>query len=324
MNKKLAIGVIAIALMVSPATIFAKGNAVNGKSNKQSQQQSGNKQKQQTKNQGTQSGKQSDSIKVKKEAMKQAVKSKADLAKLRQQLKNAAEANPELQMQYQALVELLEEQNNLGEAVETQKELLQRFYQKGDRQQFEKLGKLLKKQGKPGIKAFVDGEEVSFDVSAFKQGGRAMVPIRAISAALKADVQWQEETRSVTITKGETTITLFLDKPEALVNGEAVALDTNPVVKNGRLFLPFRFVGEQLNANVDYQPDGDIIIIEDPTDGTVEQPQQPTEETPEQPAGETPQQPTDDETNTPEQTDGNEANTPEGSTEVGQTSTNNL
>lgn len=84
----------------------------------------------------------------------------------------------------------------------------------------------------------------------FIHGGRTLVPVRAISASLKADVKWDAETRSALITKGDTSITLYLDKKEALVNGETVELDTVPVLKNGRVFLPLRFVSEQLKANV--------------------------------------------------------------------------
>ncbi|QQE73620.1 stalk domain-containing protein [Brevibacillus composti] len=138
-----------------------------------------------------------------------------------------------------------------------------RPYQAGDQAAFEKLGKLYEKAKLDGVKAFVDGVEPEFDVEPFIHGGRTLVPVRAISASLKADVKWDAETRSALITKGDTSITLYLDKKEALVNGETVELDTVPVLKNGRVFLPLRFVSEQLKANVKWQQEGKIVIIDE-------------------------------------------------------------
>nr|WP_242072776.1 copper amine oxidase N-terminal domain-containing protein [Brevibacillus laterosporus] len=90
-----------------------------------------------------------------------------------------------------------------------------------------------------------------------------MVPIRVISAALKADVKWDDKTRSVLITRGSQSITLYLDKKEATVNGKDITLETAPVLKNGRLFLPLRFVSEQLKTSVDWKEEGKIVLIDD-------------------------------------------------------------
>ncbi|WP_052947850.1 copper amine oxidase N-terminal domain-containing protein [Aneurinibacillus tyrosinisolvens] len=130
-----------------------------------------------------------------------------------------------------------------------------------------KLGELYKKAGEKGIKVFTNGEEVNSEEAPFSHGGRAMVPLRAISASLKADVQWDAGTKSITITKGEQTIVLHLDKSEANVNGQTVTLDSSPIVKNGRSFLPLRFISEQLKAKVDWEQEGEIVVISDPTAG---------------------------------------------------------
>jgi hypothetical protein len=195
--------------------------------------------------------------------VKDAVKLKKELIELRQQLKHRKEVSAELIAAYEKLVDTLEKASDLSQAIEVQKELLARTYQPGDRTAFKKLGKLYAKAKVSGIKAFVNGEEPAIDQAPFIQGGRALVPVRAISSALKADVKWDAATRTVLITRGERTITLYLDKKEALVNGDAVTLDIVPVIKKGRVFLPLRFVSEQLNSKVEWQQEGQIIIIED-------------------------------------------------------------
>lgn len=196
--------------------------------------------------------------------VQKAVKTKKELIELRQQLKKATEVTEEMKNTYEELIKSLEDVSDLKQAIEVQKELLERTYKAGDRKLFHKLGELYKKSGEDEVKAFVNGVEPFFDEKPFIQGGRALVPVRAISASLKADVNWDSVTRTAVITKGENEITLYVDKKEALVNGKTIALDIVPVIKNGRVFLPLRFVSEQLKAKVDWQQEGKIVIIEDP------------------------------------------------------------
>ncbi|USG65353.1 copper amine oxidase N-terminal domain-containing protein [Brevibacillus ruminantium] len=147
--------------------------------------------------------------------------------------------------------------------MEVQKELLDRFYKPGNKEVYEKLGELYQKTGEKGLKTFINGKEIVMDVAPFRDKGRALVPVRAISASLQAEVNWSAETRTVEVVRGDKKIVLFLDSGEAEVNGEKVKLETKPVVKNGRVFLPLRFIGETLNAKINYQEKGEIIIIED-------------------------------------------------------------
>jgi len=58
----------------------------------------------------------------------------------------------------------------------------------------------------PVVNIVVNGTEVipaEGDVPAFQIDGRTMVPIRMVAEALKAEVEWDEQTRTVVITKEE-------------------------------------------------------------------------------------------------------------------------
>lgn len=58
----------------------------------------------------------------------------------------------------------------------------------------------------PTVNILVNGKEIvpaAGDVPAFQIDGRTMVPIRLVAEALKADVKWDEQTRTVIITKEE-------------------------------------------------------------------------------------------------------------------------
>ena len=100
--------------------------------------------------------------------------------------------------------------------------------------------------------AVVDGNAVSNDVAPLIVNGRTYTPARFVAEALGAKVDWNEATRTVTITKGDTSIVLIVDTTTAYVNGEAVKMDASAFIVDGRTFTPCRFVAEQLGANVEW------------------------------------------------------------------------
>ncbi len=102
------------------------------------------------------------------------------------------------------------------------------------------------------IKVKVGGEKVKFDVQPQIMNGRTMVPLRAIFEALGASVEWNAETRTVTSTKGVTTISLTIDSPTMLVNGNAVTLDSPACIVDSRTLVPVRAISEAFNLKVEW------------------------------------------------------------------------
>jgi len=95
---------------------------------------------------------------------------------------------------------------------------------------------------------------------------RTVVPIRAIVEALGGTIEWEDTTRKVTINFKDTTIELWIDDPQAKVNGTEVYIDPNnhsvkPIIINDRTMLPLRFVAESLGCNVGWDPDTRTITI---------------------------------------------------------------
>lgn len=88
---------------------------------------------------------------------------------------------------------------------------------------------------------------------------RTLVPIRFISESLGADVKWDDATKTVTVTKGETKIEMVIGSPEYKVNGEAKTMETAPVITQDRTMLPLRAAAEALGQKV-YWNDGLIVI----------------------------------------------------------------
>jgi hypothetical protein len=189
-------------------------------------------------------------------------KTAEQLSELREQLKNAPEVTDEVEAAYGQLVTDLTDASDLPQAIEVQKELLERTYQPGEHENFTRLGDLYTQANVPGVKAFVNGHEQQMDQPPYIQDGRTLVTEQTITTALKAEVN-RDVTGLVTITRDDKAITLYLDKKEAAADGETVALETAPTIKNGLLYLPLRFICEQLGADVDWQQAGQIIIIDD-------------------------------------------------------------
>jgi len=72
---------------------------------------------------------------------------------------------------------------------------------------------------------------------------RTMVPLRAVSYALNAQVEWESETRTALIFLGADSLALNMNTP--LPNGMGM-----PVIINDRTFVPTRYVVEILGAEV--------------------------------------------------------------------------
>jgi len=103
-------------------------------------------------------------------------------------------------------------------------------------------------------KAMINGFEVPLDVPPSIIKGRTFVPIRFISEAFGAQVDWDGETRTVRIflEKTNTRVTLQINNTIARVNERIVTLDAPPTIIQGRTLVPIRFIAEAFGAQVDW------------------------------------------------------------------------
>lgn len=86
--------------------------------------------------------------------------------------------------------------------------------------------------------------------------GRTLVPVRFVSEALGANVDWDGNQQTVTITKDQNKIVLTINKKTIIVNGIEKAMDTAAVATDqGRTMVPVRFVSEALGQPVGWDQD---------------------------------------------------------------------
>ncbi len=111
--------------------------------------------------------------------------------------------------------------------------------------------------------ANVFGDEVTYDVAPIIVDGRTMLSARYVAENLGATVSWDASVGQgkVTITKGQTEMTLYIGEKYAHVNGEKVDLDVVPFIENGRTYYPARFIAERLGATVEWNENDRTVTI---------------------------------------------------------------
>lgn len=128
--------------------------------------------------------------------------------------------------------------------------------------------------GNPKMK--VNGEEAAIDDSntcPVIENGRTLLPVRAVVEKMGGDVSWNEQTRTVTLSRGESVIRLTIDSLTALLNGEEKTLDTAPKIIGGRTMLPIRFIADGFGFETEWIADSQTVRLteraaaDEPTSG---------------------------------------------------------
>lgn len=89
---------------------------------------------------------------------------------------------------------------------------------------------------------------------------RTLVPLRFVSEFFGAKVDYDAEKHAGLVTIGDKSAVFPVGESSFTLNGETIAIDTETLEIDGRIFLPLRAVGEQLFAlHVDYK-DGVILL----------------------------------------------------------------
>ena len=88
------------------------------------------------------------------------------------------------------------------------------------------------------------------DAAPYVANDRTYVPFRALGEALGAEVEWDNDARTVTYTLGKTEVVMTIGEKTYTVNGEEKTMDVAPEITGDRTYVPVRFVGEALGFKV--------------------------------------------------------------------------
>lgn len=115
-----------------------------------------------------------------------------------------------------------------------------------------------------GITVIYNGKRISFQK--YEQNpeiinDNTLVPLRAIFEAMNAGVSWNGDTQTVTSTRGQTTISLAINDPIMIKNGEKIRLEVPAQLFNERTMVPVRVIAEAFGADVKWDGNGRTVII---------------------------------------------------------------
>jgi len=116
----------------------------------------------------------------------------------------------------------------------------------------------------------VNGETSTFEADAepINIDGRLLFPLRNVFNAINdgsGSIEWDADDRMVSISLRGKEVLLWIDNPEAKINGETLyVLDhVKPIIYNDRTYLPLRFIAEQFDMIVGWNDEHSIASVVD-------------------------------------------------------------
>lgn len=103
---------------------------------------------------------------------------------------------------------------------------------------------------KSNSKIAVNGTTLDLERTPVLINGRLVVPARTVFSKIGADISWYVEENRLVITKGNDEITMYISNANSFVNGGKKAMEAPPILVDGTVMVPIRFVAETFNMSV--------------------------------------------------------------------------
>lgn len=111
------------------------------------------------------------------------------------------------------------------------------------------------------VKICVNGTFIHMDTDPVMDSGSVFVPIRFISEALGFEVEYLEGTKTVNIINEDRNIAITIGSTKAKVDSNEIILEVKPIIKDGRTFVPLRFISEGFGEEVIWDRKNQIVLI---------------------------------------------------------------
>lgn len=100
----------------------------------------------------------------------------------------------------------------------------------------------------------------------FLYKNRTYLPFRFLGDFIGADINFTinpiiKTVSSVSFETQKKCLTLFIDQYKVMINGYSFVLDSTPIIRNHRTYIPVRFVSESLGANVEWDTKTQTVTI---------------------------------------------------------------
>lgn len=105
---------------------------------------------------------------------------------------------------------------------------------------------------RPALKILVNGYPVTGFSPYVVPPGVTMAPVRGLFEKMGARVSWDGASQTVTVSMRSGEVSLQVGNPAGKVNGKAAAMIRPAEIKDGRTYIPLRFIAENLGARVEW------------------------------------------------------------------------
>ncbi|WFD09348.1 glycosyl hydrolase family 18 protein [Tepidibacter hydrothermalis] len=112
----------------------------------------------------------------------------------------------------------------------------------------------------------VDDHELTFDendnlgVPFIDENSRTLVPVRKALEAIGVTLSYNNSDRIVHATKGDSDLRIPIDKDYIYLDRQKIQMDTKAIIKNGRTYIPLRYVFESFNYKTTWHESSRTII----------------------------------------------------------------
>lgn len=107
----------------------------------------------------------------------------------------------------------------------------------------------------------VDNESVVFDQNPTIIDGHTLVPVRAVFEQAGAVVDWNQETQTASIARGNYTVTIKYGDNALYKNGERVELEVAATMINNRILIPVRAIAEAMDFAVTWDGHHSMVLV---------------------------------------------------------------
>lgn len=112
-----------------------------------------------------------------------------------------------------------------------------------------------------GIELFVNGKSVNLSRQPFFISDRILVPGRSAVESMGGYLDWYEKEGKIVVKKGSSKLTMYIGGYKAYEGNKAIGMDVPPVLKDGTVMLPVRFISEYFGYPVKYDAANKKVIV---------------------------------------------------------------
>lgn len=101
-----------------------------------------------------------------------------------------------------------------------------------------------------------------FETGSFKYNNRIYVPLRTISNQFGYNVKWNSSDKTIEISDNNSYIQFAIGSRSVFIqNSDSIIMDVEPLVIDGRTYIPIRYAVEPLGKFINYYEDSKVRII---------------------------------------------------------------